>query len=156
MQAKRDNSLHNFYKTIFKLISMRPLEIMTKAMNMLDIPKNKRTGNRDLNYILPKLVENLLLESLGEPLEYNWVEESVRKLRPDCYEGGLFNRQTVAPIYENLAQVYDFIKANGIIETENMIRFRKYLWIYQKTTEHLDTRGICKDETPEKNPIKSL
>lgn len=137
---------------------MRPLEIMTKAMDMLVIPKNHKYGRReDLNITLPRIVENLLLESQGEPPEYDWVEENVRKLRPDCYEGSLFNRQTVAPIYENLAQVYDFIKANGMgVVTERMTRFEKYLWMYKKTTEHLDTRGICRDETPEKDLLKLL
>lgn len=128
---------------------MTNLEIITKALDMLVIPKNKQYGRRDLDYNLPKIVENLFLESFGEPPEYNWVEESVRKLRPDCHEGGLFNRQTVAPIYTNLLQIYDFIKANGITETEKMIRFKKYIWMYQKTTEHLDMRGICKDGTSE-------
>jgi hypothetical protein len=141
---------------------MGNLDIMTKALDMLQVPKKNQYGRRDLDRDLYDIVENLLLESLGEPPEYDWVNESVRKIRPDCHADGLFNRKVVAPIYENLMQVYDFIKshgvikANGRVETERMIRFEKYIWMYKKTTEHPDMRGICKDETPEKNPQKLL
>jgi hypothetical protein len=114
----------------------KPLEIMMKAMDMLEIPKNNREGRQNLNYRLPEIVEHLLLESLGdgEPRD-NWVEESIRVLKPNYHEGSPLNRRNVVSIYENLIKIYEFIKLNGIIETENMKRFRDYLGDYQRITE---------------------
>lgn len=114
-----------------------------KSMDMLEIPKNNRKGYRNLNYRLPEIVEHLLLESLGDGEQRdNWVEESIRLLRPDSHEGSPLYRQKVASIYANLIQVYDFIKLNGLIETDNMKRFRGYLIDYLKITKPVIAKSI--------------
>jgi len=123
----------------------KPLDIMMEAMNMVEIPVNNKNGRRNLKYRLPEIVEHLLLESLGdgEPRD-NWVEEGIRLLRPDHYDESPLNRKNMIRVYANMLEVYEFIRSNGLIETENMKKFKGDLIRYQRATEHLDAED-CKD-----------
>ncbi len=127
---------------------MEQTELLVKAMDMIDVPLHLAgNGRRNLKERLPEIVEHLVLESLGTQGN-SWVEESVRLLRPTCYEDSPLYRDNMAQVYVNVGEIYDFIMSKGGKETENTRRFRGYVWMYQKATAHLGTKGICKDDAP--------
>lgn len=132
---------------------MTPLEMMIKVNDMLEIPTESKKNSRNLKHVLYEIVDNLILESFGEgDPRSGWVERSAYLLRPDSHEGSPFNRQHVAPIYANLMQVYDLVRSNGSIETENMRKFIDHLIVLYKVTPHSDTEKVSKDYEEQKIP----
>jgi len=124
---------------------MKNIDFMARAMEMLELPEDDRKGIRNLRRGLPKMVEYLLLESLdGGEADNSWVEESISLLRPDDNPRGQFNYERMIPIYENSAKVYDFIRLNGLVETDNMKRIRDYLAICQRHQKSSEAKEIVR------------
>ena len=119
---------------------MANIKLLEEAMSILGVMEGD-WAVKNLRNQVPTIIEHLVHESTGKH-EGNWVEQSVRLLRPRCREDSIFYCKEMLRTYNQIMHVYDHIAKNGKHETFNMKRFRYDIEVYARYLKLLG-RGVC-------------